>query len=58
MHESAKEWASIGVAKGKGISRGRIAKGGESYYAGDGLNKAHITPEEIKESLINSKNQN
>jgi hypothetical protein len=57
MHESAKEWASIGVAKGKGMSKGRIAKGGESYYADDGLNKAHITPEQIKESLIKSKNE-
>ena len=58
MLASAKEWASIGVEKGKTISKGRIAEGGESYYAGDGLNKAHITPEEIKQSLINSKNEN
>ena len=56
MYESAKEWASIGVEKGKKISKGRIAAGGESYYANDGLNKAHITPDQIKESLINSKN--
>ena len=36
----------------------RYAKGGESYYDGDGLNKAHITPEQIKNALINSKNEN
>lgn len=58
MYAAAKEWASIGVEKGKTISKGRIAKGGESYYAGDGLNKAHITPEQIKNALINSKNEN
>jgi len=34
----------------------RYAKNGESYYAGDGLNKAHVTPEEIEEALIHSKN--
>jgi hypothetical protein len=62
--------ASIGVQKGKRISDKvvkkdnkitktiRYAEGGESYYAGDGLNKAHITPEQIKTTLINSKNEN
>lgn len=58
MYAAAKEWASIGVEKGKKISKGRTAKGGESYYAGDGLNKAHITPEEIKTALSLSKNEN
>lgn len=67
MHSSAQEWASIGVEKGKRISdikskTGekiiRYAKGGESYYSGDGLNNAHITPEQIKNALINSKNAN
>lgn len=72
MYATAQEWASIGVEKGKRISdkvirdkKGKItsrivryAEGGESYYAGDGLNKAHITPEEIKTALINSKNDN
>ncbi|MCG8210912.1 peptidoglycan-binding protein [Tenacibaculum finnmarkense] len=57
MYAAAKEWASIGVEKGKTISKGRIASGGETYYAGDGLNKAHITPEQIKNVLINSKNE-
>ncbi|WP_299902988.1 hypothetical protein [uncultured Aquimarina sp.] len=56
MYSAAQEWASIGVERGRPISRGRIAEGGESYYAGDGLNRAHITPEEIREALINSKN--
>lgn len=72
MYTSAQEWASIGVEKGKRISdkvvkdkKGKVisrtvryAKGGESYYAGDGLNKSHITPEQIKNALINSKNEN
>ncbi|MFK7051049.1 hypothetical protein V3Q77_14305, partial [Flavobacterium davisii] len=72
MYASAKEWASIGVEKGKRISdkvvkdkKGKVIKrikryssGGESYYAGDGLNKAHITPEQIKNALINSKKNN
>jgi muramidase (phage lysozyme) len=72
MYDSAKEWASIGVEKGKRISdkiikdkKGKIierikryAKDGESYYAGDGLNKAHITPEQIQNALTNSKRIN
>jgi hypothetical protein len=57
MYSAAKEWASIGVEKGKKISGGKIANGGESYYEGDGLNKAHITPEKIKKALIHSKNE-
>ncbi|MEZ8210943.1 peptidoglycan-binding protein [Vibrio bivalvicida] len=51
----AKEFASAGVEKGRKISRDRIAKGGESYYAGDGLNKAHLTPEKMKETLMTAK---
>jgi vgrG protein len=62
MYASAKEWAAIGVAKGKRISdlhgKKRYAAGGESYYAGDGLNKALITPQQIKNTLIKSKNEN
>ncbi|WP_312296499.1 peptidoglycan-binding domain-containing protein [Chryseobacterium sp.] len=67
MYSAAQEWASIGVEKGKRISDKltksgekiiRYAKNGESYYADDGLNRAHVTPEEIKEALINSKNDN
>ncbi|SNV34693.1 Uncharacterised protein [Chryseobacterium taklimakanense] len=71
MYSLAQEWASIGVEKGKRISDKiikkdkkvvkrivRHAEGGESYYAGDGLNKSHITPEQMKNALINSKNEN
>lgn len=72
MYSAAQEWASIGLEKGKPISdkvmkdkKGKVisrikryAKGGESYYAGDGLNRAHITPEQIKNALTNSKDAN
>lgn len=72
MYSAAQEWASVGVEKGKKISdkvvkdkNGKVisrveryAQGGESYYAGDGLNKSHITPEQIKNVLIKSKNGN
>ena len=54
MYAWAKEFASAGVEKGKEISRGRIAEGGESYYSGDGLNKAHLTPEKMKSVLLES----
>ena len=39
----AKEWASFPVHGG--------AKHGRSYYAGDGLNKALVSPEEVFETL-------
>lgn len=72
MYSAAQEWASIGVEKGKRISdkvtkdkKGnvisreiRYSDGTDSYYQGDGLNQAHITPEQIKKALINSKNAN
>jgi len=71
IYTLAQEWASIGVEKGKPISdkvvkkKGKVisrtkrfAKGGESYYADDGLNKSHIAPEQIKTAIINSKNAN
>lgn len=72
MYSAAQEWASVGVEKGKRISDkvvkdkngkvisriARYAEGGESYYAGDGLNKSHITPEQIKNVLIKSKDGN
>ncbi|ELU51582.1 hypothetical protein [Vibrio campbellii] len=51
IYDWAKEFASAGVERGRKISKGRIAVGGESYYSGDGLNKAHILPEEMKRSL-------
>lgn len=55
MYSAALEWASIGVEKGKKMANGNIATGGESYYAGDGLNKAHITPQQIKKALEDSR---
>ena len=38
---SAQEWASIGVE----------SRGGKSWYSKDGINKAALTPEQIKKSL-------
>ena len=46
----AKEWASFPVPSAmKGASRQILA--GQSYYAGDGLNKAHATIAEVDRSL-------
>ena len=57
MYAWAMEFASAGVRKGKKISRNRIAESeGVSYYTGDGLNKAHILPDKMKELLEESKN--
>lgn len=43
----AREWASLPVLSDqKGASR--EVKRGQSYYAGDGLNKAHAKPEEVE----------
>jgi len=39
----AREWASLPVLKGR--------KRGYSYYAGDGLNKSHVKPEEVEAVL-------
>lgn len=47
----AREWASLPVLPGTTLHNGKIAAGGESYYAGDGRNKAHITDQEISEAL-------
>ncbi|EEJ1163117.1 hypothetical protein GQB51_002868 [Salmonella enterica] len=45
IYDWAKEFASAGVRKGNTISKGRIAQvEGGSYYSGDGLNHAHLTP--------------
>ncbi len=55
IYDWAKEFASAGVEKGRKISKGRIAVGGESYYSGDGLNKAHLSIEKMKEVLRKSK---
>ena len=54
MYAWAKEFASAGVEKGRKISKGRIAIGGESYYSGDGLNHAALSPEEMKTALRKS----
>jgi len=46
----AKEWASLPVPHAmKGASR--QIKAGQSYYAGDGLNKAHATVAEVEQAL-------
>lgn len=72
MYSAAQEWASIAVEKGKRIKdkvtkdkKGKVisreirySDGTDSYYQGDGLNQAHIMPEQIKKVLINSKNAN
>lgn len=47
----AKEWASLPVPNDmKGASR--QIKAGQSYYAGDGLNKAHATVAEVEKALL------
>ncbi|GAB1437435.1 hypothetical protein MASR2M36_01660 [Providencia sp.] len=57
IYDWAKEFASAGVRIGKPISRGRKARfEGESYYSGDGLNRAHIMPDEMVKALEESKN--
>jgi uncharacterized protein (TIGR02594 family) len=46
----AMEWASLPVlAAAKGKHKNVVR--GESFYAGDGLNKAHLEPEEIEKVL-------
>ena len=55
MYSLAQEFASIGVEKGKPLYNKKIAIGGESYYQGDGYNKAHITPDDIGNALIEAK---
>jgi len=55
IYSWAQEFASAGVRKGRVISKNRVALGGESYYAGDGLNKAHITPDKMVNVLVKAK---
>lgn len=61
MYDWAKEFASAGGEKGRNLNKrkkdqvARIAKGGESYYTGDGFNKAHISLKKMKKVLENSK---
>lgn len=52
---AAREWASVGVPAGVKLNNGRISTGGESYYAGDGLNKAHVTVGEVQGALTASR---
>lgn len=57
IYDWAKEFASAGVRKGNIISKGRIAKEeGISYYTGDGLNHAHLSPNQMVNILRESKN--
>jgi len=50
----AKEWASLPVPSAmNGASRHILA--GQSYYAGDGLNKAHATVAEVRTALSQAK---
>ncbi|OCG41332.1 hypothetical protein [Gilliamella sp. Bif1-4] len=59
IYDWAKEFASAGVRKGKTISGGRVAAfEGSSYYQGDGLNSAHILPDQMVKVLRESKNGN
>jgi muramidase (phage lysozyme) len=47
----AKEWASFPVLTDMKGSKRKV-KAGETYYAGDGLNKALISPEEVRGALV------
>lgn len=49
-NQIAKEWASMPVVTD--VKRGsRTIRAGQSYYAGDGLNKAHADVEEFKAAV-------
>lgn len=50
----SKEWAAIGVPKDMQGNK-RWVKKGESYYAGDGVNRATISPESVIEALERDK---
>lgn len=44
----SQEWASLPIpTQDFKDSKGRLGRMGASYYSGDGLNKAHVTPEEV-----------
>ncbi len=47
----AMEWASFPVLSSIKNTKGRIVKRGQSFYAGDGLNKAHVMPEQVEFAL-------
>jgi len=54
--ELAKEWASIGVPYDM-QGANRMVKKGESYYAGDGINVASISPEEVGNVIDSYRNE-
>lgn len=45
-NQLAREWASLPVVSPVTVGK-RTVRRGQSYYAGDGLNRAHATPEEV-----------
>jgi muramidase (phage lysozyme) len=46
----AREWASLPVVRAQKGQK-RAVKAGQSFYAGDGLNKAHATPADVLEAI-------
>lgn len=52
---AAKEWAALPVAPGTRLNSGQIAKGGESFYAGDGLNKSGVSVEQTQQVFMASR---
>lgn len=52
----AKEWASMPVLK-QTQGKSRVVERGQSYYAGDGLNKALVTPGVLMAELSNVLNR-
>lgn len=54
--ELAKEWASFPVLVATRGAHRKLSRG-QSYYAGDGLNKALVKPEEIEQMLAKAKGQ-
>jgi muramidase (phage lysozyme) len=52
----AMEWASLPVLSSTMMGHKQIVHRGQSYYAGDGVNKAHAKPEEVEETIISAKN--
>ena len=53
----AKEWASFPVLKGIQGSKRKVARG-QSFYAGDGLNKALVSADEVEAFLTSLRAQN
>ncbi|WP_306145697.1 hypothetical protein [Roseibium sp. MMSF_3412] len=47
----AQVWAALPVLKKLTNNKNRTVLRGQSYYAGDGLNKAHVMPEEVESVL-------